>query len=329
MPLKRFLQSEVGAALLWVLFAILLAAVITPWLYQGGKWLAATAEVRELPTLVESVAGSCGRAEIDRFYDRALMLSALLLLPLLRRRIQWLRAESHAGPDRRKRYPWQSVVAQIAIGCVIAGGLLWLMGMLLEAAGAYVAKPTPPQAGRIFSKVVVPAIAAPLLEEWLFRGILLGLWLRFAKPFTAAIGSSLVFAFVHFLEPAKGTFLADPAHPLAGFQLVGKILEHFTDPLFFSTDFAVLFGVGLILAWARLRTGALWFSIGLHAGWVAAFKGYNLLYLAVAAHPLRPWGIGSGLSSGLLPLLMLGITAGVCHFAMRGFPKDGFSRASR
>jgi membrane protease YdiL (CAAX protease family) len=327
--LKRFLQSEVGAALLWVLGAILLAAVITPWLYQGGKWLAATAEVRELPALLESVAGSCGRAKFSRFYDRALLLSALLLLPFLRRRIKGLRAASHAGPDRRKHYLWQSIAAQIVIGCLIAGGLLWTMGMLLENAGAYMAKPAPPRFGKILSKVVIPAIAAPLLEEWLFRGILLGLWLRFAKPVAACIGSSLVFACVHFLEPAKGTVIANPTHPLAGFQLVGKIFAHYADPLFFSTDFAVLFGVGLILAWARIRTGALWFSIGLHAGWVAAFKAFNVLHTGVVEHPLRPWGIGSGLSSGLLPLLMLVITAGACHFAMRMFRKDGLNHASR
>lgn len=327
--MKRFLQSEVGAALLWVLSAILLAAVITPWLYQGGKWLAATAEVRELPALIESVAGSCSRAQIDRFYDRALLMSALLLLPFLRRRIHHLRHETHTRPDRRKPYTVRLIVAQIVIGCVIAGGLLWAMGLWLETIGAYITKPTPPPFGKILSKVLVPAIAAPLLEEWLFRGILLGLWLRFAKPITACIGTSLVFAFVHFLEPADDTVIADPSHPLAGFQLVGKILKHFADPLFFSTEFAVLFGVGWILAWARVRTGALWFSIGLHAGWVAAFKGFNQFHVAVADHPLRPWGIGSGLSSGLLPLLMLGVTAAVCHFAMRRFPADALSHASR
>jgi hypothetical protein len=49
----------------------------------------------------------------------------------------------------------------------------------------------------------------------------------------------------------------------------------------------------------------------------------------VAAHALRPWGIGSSLSSGLLPLLLLGITAIVCHFVMRRFPEGGLSHASR
>jgi hypothetical protein len=73
-----------------------------------------------------------------------------------------------------------------------------------------------------------------------------------------------------------------------------------------------------------VRTGALWFSIGLHAGWVAAFKGFNLLYRGVDDHPLRPWGVGDDLRSGILPLLALGVTAIVCHFALKRF-----SRASR
>ena len=322
--LKRFFQSEVGAALLWVLCSLLLAELLTPWLYQGGKWLAATAELRELPTLVESLAGSCGRAEIGRFFDRALLFSALVLLPVLLRRIKRMRCGPLPTAAELTHYPWRSVAWQLLAGCVIAGGLLWAMGAILDAAGAYHPKGKPLEAGKLLSKVVIPAVAAPLIEEWLFRGLLLGLWLRFAKPAAACIGTSLVFAFLHFLNPPEGAVIADPAHALAGFELLGKILLHFSNPLFFVTDFATLFVVGLILAWARVRTGALWFSIGLHAGWVAALKGYNLLYRAVDGHFLSPWGVGESLRAGLLPLLTLGVTAIVCHFVLKRF-----SRASR
>jgi len=321
--LKRFFQSELGAAVLWVLASMLMAAALTPWVYQGGKWLAAMAEVRDLPALVESVAGSCGRAEIDRFYDRSLLFSAVVLLPVLLRRIKRLRLETTAVDDR-VRFPWPSAVVQILIGCVISGGLLWAMGALLDALGAYVPRDKPVAAGKVFSKIILPAVAASLVEEWVFRGLLLGLWLRFAKPATACIGTSLFFSFLHFLKPPGSAVIADPAQPLAGFELLGNILRHFSDPLFFVTDFATLCAVGLILAWARVRTGALWFSIGLHAGWIAALKGYNLLYRAVEDHPLRPWGVGETLRSGILPLLTLGVTALVCHFALKRF-----SRASR
>jgi membrane protease YdiL (CAAX protease family) len=322
--LKRFLQSGIGAALIWVAASLTLAAAIAPWAYQGGKWLAEVAAVRELPGWLESVAGSCERAELDRYFDRSLLFSALVLLPFLLRRVRRIGRENGGVPDVRVRFPGASVAAQIAIGCVIAGGLLAVMGVLLDLAGAYQMKTNLPETGKFLRKALIPAVAAPLVEEWLFRGVLLGLWLRFARPAFAALGTSLVFAFLHFLKPPDGFEIADPTHLLAGFGLLGKILLHFTDPLFFVTDFATLFVVGLILAWARLRTGALWFSIGLHAGWVLAFKGFNLLYRGVESHELRPWGIGESLKSGMLPLLMLGLTALVCHYALKPF-----SRASR
>jgi len=322
--LKRFLQSGIGAALFWVAASLTMAAVLAPWAYQGGKWLAALAETRELAGWIESLAGSCGRAELDRYFDRSLLFSALVLLPFLLRRIRQIGRTEGLPPQPRVRYPASSVAAQLTLGCLIAAGLLGVMGLLLDLAGAYAMRPDPPEPGKFLRKALITAVAASLVEEWLFRGLLLGLWLRFARPAFAVVGTSLVFAFLHFLKPPEGFEIATSGHPLAGFDLLGKILLHFTDPRFFVTDFATLFVVGLILAWARLRTGALWFSIGLHAGWVFAFKGFNLLYQAVELHPLRPWGIGESLKSGMLPLLILALTALVCRPALRRL-----TRASR
>lgn len=220
------------------------------------------------------------------------------------------------------RVTWKSAWIQILVGCVIAGGMLWGIGVILETVGAYALKSNPPATGKLLSKVLLPAVAAPLVEEWLFRGLLFGLWLRFAKPVAACLGTSLVFAFVHFLNPPAGTAMADPGHVFAGFELLGKILWHFADPLFFVTDFATLFVVGMILAWARVRTGALWFSIGLHAGWVLAFKTFNMFYEKVPGHSLRSWAVGESLRSGVLPLIALGITALICHFVLRRFAAE-------
>lgn len=305
----------------------MLAAVILPWVYQGGKAFGNYAEARDLPVILESVGRSCRKAEIGRYFSRALMASALVLLPVLLWRVRLIRA-GKPGPGLR-RVGWKPALLQLAAGCVIAAGILWGLGMVLEAVGAYVAKPEPPLE-KLLKKSVIPALVAAPLEEWLFRGLILGLWLRFAKPLAACLGTSLFFAFVHFLTPPKGSVIADPTAALAGFELVGKILLHFADPLFIVTDFATLFGIGMILAWARLRTGALWFPIGLHAGWILAFKAFNLLHRQVDGHPLQPWGIGESLRSGILPLLALGFTAWVCHFAMRGLEgrRAGLARES-
>ena len=312
--MRRFLKSEAGAAVIWIVAALLLAAVSAPWLYTGGKSLSAAAETGQLPGVLEWLGAACGRSDFDRYFSRALLASALLLLPLLIRRVRALGAgQSVAG---LVKLPWSTALFQIAAGCLIAGGMLWALGAVLEELGAYVPKSKPVAFGKLLGKIAIPALVVPLLEEWLFRGLLLGLWLRFAKAPAACIGTSLFFAFVHFLKLPDGAVIADPASPLAGFALLGKVLGHFTDPQFFVTDFATLFFIGMILAWARLRTGALWFSIGLHAGWIAVFKGFNLLHSAVDHHPLRPWWVGESLRSGLLPLLTLALTAALCHLVL-------------
>ena len=304
---------------LWVLSALVLAALIAPWVYQAGGWLAASAATQDLPGALEWLGAACGRSKFGRFFSRALMFSAVVFLPLLLRRIRRIRAAKGEAGESQTRVAWKSAVLQIAVGCVIAGGMLWAMGMILEGLGVYIPAKRPPGISAFLMKVLIFSVVAPVVEEWIFRGVLLGLWLKFGRPLTACVGTSLVFSFVHFLDPPSGSVIANPASPLAGFELLGKILRHFSDPQFFITDFATLFVIGMILAWARVRTGTLWFSIGLHAGWIISFKSFSLLYRVVSQHPLHPWGVGESLRSGIFPLLTLGLTAGICHFALRWF----------
>jgi membrane protease YdiL (CAAX protease family) len=308
---KRFFQSEVGATLVWVFCSTMMAAWITP-------------DAKDLPAVVEWLGAACGRAQLSRYFDRCLLVSALVLLPWLFGRIKNVRSVAGSGVvDFGMRGTWRPAVCQIAIGCVISGGVLWGLGAVLEWAGAYAPRAHPPALWAMLPKILIPAVAVSLLEEWLFRGLLLGLWLRFSRPAAACFGTAVLFAFLHFLKPPNGTLIADPTHALAGFDLLGKILLHFTDPLFFVTDFASLLVAGLILAWARVRTEALWFSIGLHAGWIMVLKGFNLIYQTVPRHSLRPWAVGDNLRSGVLPLLALGITAVISHFVLQRLARRG------
>lgn len=329
--LKRFLKSEIGAAVLWVVCSLVAAAFLSPWLYQGGRWFAALGEAGRVPASLKWIAESCGRAEIDRYFSRSLMISALVFLPFLSLRIRHLRMTEHYRKTRFHRHHPLDIALQLAIAAMISGVLLWLLGMYLCHAGAYCPKANQTGFGKLLSKVFLPALGASVVEEWLFRGVLLGLWLRYAKPGVAVAGTSLLFAFLHFLSPPEGTVIADPAHPLAGFQLLGLILLHFTNPLFFVAEFFSLVTIGVILAWARLKTGALWFSIGLHAGWIVAFKAYNQLYESVPGNALHPWWVGDSLKSGLLPFAVLALTAAACRFVLPFFDpiRSDLSPASR
>jgi uncharacterized protein len=323
--LRRFFQSEAGAAVLWVLSALVLAAAIAPWIYEAGKSLAAAAAGGELNGFLEWLGAACERARFSRYFSRALAFSAVVLLPVLCWRIRTIRACGDCRPCAGMGcLPWRTGVVQVLVAFAIASCLLWSAGVMLERAGAYSLNPNPPALGKFLNKILIPAVVVPVMEEWLFRGVLLGLWLKLVRPSAACVGTSLFFAFIHFLEPPEGSVIADPGSALAGFELLGKILLHFTDPRFFVTDFVVLFVIGMILAWARVRTGALWFSMGLHAGWIFAFKGFNLLHQSQPEHWLRPWGVGDSLRAGLVPLITLGVTAAICHPVMRGL-----TRASR
>ena len=301
--------------MLWVMISLVLAAALAPWLYQAGKSLAGTAATGDLPPILEWLGAACGRADFGRFFNRALLLAAVVIMPVLFWRIRLVRAAS-AGPVAScGRVDWSRALIQIVVGCVIAAGMLWMLGLLLKEQGAFVPKPSALGFGKLMGKIWVPTLVVPPLEEWLIRGVLLGMWLRFARPLAACVGTSLFFAFIHFLKPPDGWVIAEPASALAGFELLGKVLFHFTNPQFFVTDFATLFVGGLILAWARVRTGALWFSIGLHAGWIAGFKAFNQLYQPAESHL---WGIGETFS-GIFPMVTLGLTAVICHFVLRRF----------
>jgi len=325
--LKRFFLSEAGAVIWWVVSTLVLAAALAPWLYQAGKILAATAASGDLPAILAWLGAACGRADFSRFFSRSLLFAALLMLPVLFWRIRVLRAADAGKVDRTAPVSWESAAIQIMVGCVIAAGMLWALGLLLEGLAAFTPKLNAPGFGKLMGKILVPAVVVPPLEEWLIRGVLLGMWLKFSRPLVACVGTSLLFAFIHFLTPPDGSVIADPASALAGFELLGKVLLHFTNPQFFITDFATLLLGGMILAWARVRTGALWFSIGLHAGWIAGFKAFNQLYRPAAGHP---WGIGETFS-GPFPMVTLGLTAVICHFALRRFETEeaSVSRASR
>lgn len=326
--MKRFLRSQAGTILCWLAATLIIAALLVPFAYRGGMTFAAYTASHELSGLLESLGNSCRRANIGRYFSRTLVFSALVLLPFLLWRNRRIRAENGGGGVPCVSLSWSSALQQVVIGCVLAGGLLWGLGWVLEMAGAYVPKDEPIRASKILRLVLVPGIVVPPMEEWLFRGVLLGLWLSFSRSLSACIWTSLIFSFVHFLQLPAGVVLADPGAPLAGFELLGKVVGHMAEPLFFVTDFATLFGIGMILAWARVRTKSLWFPIGLHAGWIMAFKGFNLLYEGIPGHALRPWGVGDTLRSGMLPLATLALTALACHFVLKRFDRPA-NRASQ
>ena len=124
-------------------------------------------------------------------------------------------------------------------------------------------------------------------EELLFRGYLLQKFSSMWNVFAGMFGSSLVFAAFH----------------------LGNSAINWTNIL-------GIFAMGLLLAFAAVRTGRLWLSIGLHTGWnfflmllfgspIPGVTVYSLLHIHVIGPAL--WA-GTDSTTGMifLPVLLVG-----------------------
>jgi membrane protease YdiL (CAAX protease family) len=303
---------------------LVLGAVLAPGLYWFGREVVA-ASVEEFRLTGTPPFGYLHKvlteSDFARYFNRALLLAALVCLwPFARLfRLRW--SDFAAGRNPR----WAS---DLGFGFALAAGSLLLMGLGLEAAGVYSFKDGIDW-GKALGRAATTAAGVALLEEFFFRGALFALLLRSMRPGAALVFLSAFFAVVHFLKPPDGAG-GGAVGWSSGFALVGEIFRSFGDAGFLLAEFATLFGVGLVLGLARLRTGSLWLPIGLHAGWVFgvfAFRGLAGGTRATKGGAHLPW-IGENLKTGLLPLLVIAATAAVLAWWWRGrvYPNSATNR---
>lgn len=284
------------------------AAILSPLLCWGGHWL--------LGVLPES--GSFGwlrheiaKAEFPKFFGRAVLICALLgLWPLIR----W------AGFDRSLFPKWAPLgtgLRELGVGFIFAAGLLLLLGWYYLHAGIYKLRPQP--AWSAVGPPLFTALCVGFIEEFFFRGALLGLLLRSTSRWKAVFWGTFIFAIVHFMRPPEGvTVPADRTHWGSGFEMIGLIARGFGDLDFLLAEFLTLFAVGWVVALGRVRTGRLWVGIGLHAGWVFGLKYFSALTgtsKALRAGDYLPW-VGINLKVGLVPFVVVSLTGVVVFWLL-------------
>ena len=127
---------------------------------------------------------------------------------------------------------------------------------------------------RSFS-ALLSGVFAGSLEEIFFRGILFKGLLQNGRLFRAFVLSSLFYSALHFVEPGKAYFV-NGFEPLAGFRHLFYTFTPFSEPLNILPGMFGLFLLGIVLSYAFLRTGNLYLSIGLHAGWVFGLQSMRV-----------------------------------------------------
>jgi len=266
-------MRPVRALLIYLAAIFVGGALLAPWLWQlaqlGGPLF---------PHLAHSA--------FHRYVDRSFQVIALAgLWPLMRA----------LGAHSRREIGLVSPFGQFHL---LRGGFLLGFGSLACAALVSLAghgRVLLPHlaAGKILGTLLgaaASAVVVAVLEEILFRGGIFGGLRRVVPWKTALLASSAIYALVHFLQ---GPQLTGPIHWNSGFIAMGPMLAGFLDvyqlvPGFFSLTLA-----GVLLALAYQRTGNLYYSMGVHAGWVFCLKTFGSLTAPAASPPA--WS--SGLSS--------------------------------
>jgi uncharacterized protein len=343
---RRGLQSDVLKIFAYVAASLALAALIAPWLYQLGKGFAEVFSEKSPGWPVKELADAAARSDFPRYFNRAVMLSAVILLfpfvswlrlgrpPGSYRDTPWsLRLPDHAvirdlgQPLQRNPHGW----LQFGTGFVLAAGLLLFSGWVMVQSGCFIWRDAPVSTRgipnrfietihwlKVVQKAIPAALVVSLIEEILFRGILLGIFLRAMRPPLAIALLSFLFAFVHFMEPPPGVVISDPESSGAGFFLLGKIFGQFADPMPVVSTFLVLSSVGVVLAYSRYRTASLWLPVGLHLGWVFGEKVFKAATWPVPGLPKElHWFVGETLKEGLLPLSVIAVTGFLVHAMTR------------
>ncbi len=309
---------------LYAAASVVLGAWFSPFLYNAGKALAEISSAKQTNGLLEWLAGICLTAEFSGFFETSVLLAAgILFLPM----IGWLRSGRAAGkggswkvrlPDgargpeagqRLQRNP--DGFRQAGTGFLLVTLLFLLIAGVLVLAGVLEWKnPGAPLVKTLLGGAIV-AVALAVLQEILFRGIALGIFLRAMRPATALGLSAVLFALVHFLNSPPGLNVVDPDAAGVGFEMLGKIAAQFSEPRGVFGIFSPLLALGFVLAYARWRTASLFLPIGLHTGWIFVHGLLGSVTLAPSSADSFMWVIsGLALNQGLVPLAGI-VIAGV------------------
>lgn len=321
--MKRFFQNDATKVLISLVLVFVLAAMLVPSLYNFGQFLGEVTRGRTMNPLIDSLGESARNAGYDRYFNRSLYLATLLLLPFV------LPLLGNSQPPARRRGPWSFALPPRAIavrrgqaleasagyyweilsGFILAATLLIGTGFFAVSMGFF-AWETELNLAKTVPSAFASGVGIALMEEIVFRGIILGIFLRTFRPAVAIVSVALIFALLHYLRPPAGVLPHNPEELRAGFEFLTLILSRlFTSELLIQ-QFITLFAAGLLLGACRYRTTSLWLPIGLHAGWLFSLRLFeNLTLISGDNTGWMSYFMGDRLSEGFLPFGTLVLTA--------------------
>jgi membrane protease YdiL (CAAX protease family) len=242
------------------------------------------------PLAAVAVSAAGWRYPFPRVFDRTVMVSMLIVMLFAARDLNLVsllrRGFSHPPAQSITRAIRGFVVAMIAIAI--------LFGLALGVGGGGLGNHE--AAAALIPKYFLSAIAIAFIEEAFFRAFLLGGMKADFGNRVALIASAAIYAVAHLVRSPAHFYVTGYA-PAAGLITLAHSVDQFTDPAIAIPTLAGLFLLGIVLGEAYLLTGSVYFSIGLHCGFVLGAKLWPKIILNRAA---IPWWIAGG---GAIPLI--------------------------
>jgi membrane protease YdiL (CAAX protease family) len=267
--------------LVFLLGTLILGAALAPVLFWCSQPLS---EMPGLDFLKDT--------DFSRFFARAILLAAVLLgIPV----VQWIGIRRFH--DLKIAWAW-SRSWQLPAGFLLAAIVVALWGWFAMKVGLAEMKLRPPW--NLVPNLLLTSISVAVIEELLFRGVIFGLFRQTTPTWLAAIIVSAIFSIIHPLRPGSTGSEAITWH--SGFDLLFQSIQHLIQPLDLIGGFLTIFVLGLVLAHATIKTGALWLPIGVHSGVVFAKMSFNKLTRHLTDFP--PW-FGPDLTTGFGAIAIL------------------------
>lgn len=292
-------------SLLFFFIVVFLASALwAPMLFKSVHWLS-----QWLPAL-----NSLAQNPFPRYLNRALMLLAAVGLWPLARSLEF-RSWSNIGIVKSEKWAKE-----------IAGGFFAGLGSLAFVAGVALALGGRALTHEHSSQDVLwhlinaglAAVIVGILEEVFFRGVIFGGFRKSLAWPVALLVSSGIYAALHFLQR---TTYVETVGWASGFVVWGRMLGNFAHVDQIAPGFINLTLAGIILGLAYQRTGALYFSIGLHAGWIFWLKSYGFLTREALGVSPQFWGTSNLIDGWLASVILVIVLAVVAKSKYQAEPR--------
>jgi membrane protease YdiL (CAAX protease family) len=242
------------------------------------------------PLAAVAVAAAGWRFPFPRIFDRTVMATLLIAMLFSARDLNLVALLSDGF-----KHPARPSIVRAIRGFVVAMCSIAILFALALAAGGGGAGDRG-AAVALIPKYFLAAIAIGVIEEAFFRAFLLGGMKGDFGNRVALIASAAIYAVAHLVRsPAR--FYVTGYEPAAGLITLAHSIDQFTDPATAIPTLIGLFLLGIVLGEAFILTGSVYFSIGLHSGFVLGSKLWPKIILNRAA---IPWWIAGG---GAIPLI--------------------------